>query len=352
MDSPGFKKKYDLLIVGIGLAGVSLAAHVPPGVSALVIDAKNSLGERPCGGVMTRKAFSQPWVSTHFDSFAGTPYALRARITDHQLGRDKLFENELRNIEKKELLEWFFKNIPSNVDVRFGTRLADIRSSGDNGFEVTLHHKGREEVSVVNAGQLVGADGVNSTVRRHFQPDFDMRKYHAVQVTAQSQTEDPFFNIIVDTEVTEYYAWKVPKAGDYLVGFATREKEGMAGRLDALLKKTGCRAAGVPRYAAVGRFWPTSESRLNDVPNAYLIGEAASHIGYFSDGISWALRGAECVAGIIGSPDARRRYRDFNRQMVAELAGQHKFFHGFLESPDARGKMFVLMAAVDRFPEF
>ncbi len=353
MDSPGFKKKYDLLVAGMGLAGVSLAAHVPPGLSALAIDVKNSLGERPCGGVMTYKAFSHPWVSGHLDSFSCAPNRLLSRVTDRQLRRDKIFQNELRNVDKKGMLEWFFKRIPPQVDVRLGTRLADIRSSGDHGFEVTLRHEGGDGVSVVSVGQLVGADGVNSAVRRHIYPSRELRKYHAVQVTAQSQTEeDAFFDIIVDTEVTEFYAWKIPKAGNHIVGFATQEKEGMAERLGVLLEKTACRAVGVPKWNLVGRYWPEPQGLLVDVPNAFLIGEAAGHIGYFSDGISWALSGAECAANILGTSDARRRFQDFNRRMTGELEDQHKFFGGFLESQDARRKMYWLMAAMARYPEF
>ncbi|MBI3580999.1 MAG: hypothetical protein HY098_02810 [Nitrospinae bacterium] len=352
MDSPGIKKKYDLLIAGLGLAGVSLAANVPPGVSALAIDVKNSIGGRPCGGVMTYKAFSHPWISGHIDSFASAPTSLRARIVDHQLRRDKILENDLRNIDKEALLEWFLKKIPPDVEVRFGARLADVRPSGNHGFEVTLNHAGGGGISVVEAERIVGADGVNSAVRRHFRPGCDARRYHAVQVKTQSQTEDGFFNIIVDTDVTEYYAWKIPKRGGHVVGFASQEKEGMAERLDALLEKTGCRAVGVPKWTMVGRYWPTSEIQTNDVPNAYLIGEAAGHIGYFSDGMSWALRGAECVAKILGAPDARRQHQDFNRRLVAELADQHEFFRAFLESPDARRKMFLLTAGFDRVPEF
>lgn len=174
-----------------------------------------------------------------------------------------------------------------------------------------------------------GADGANSMIRRWALPGHRLPAYLALQEWYSTDRALPYYTAIFDPEVTDFYAWTIPKGDHLLVGAAVprdgaRErfqllKEKLRARgfeFGRLAKREGClllRPRG-PRHLALG------------ARNLALVGEAAGWISPSSaEGLSYAMRSALALARAMdaGLEGLVARYRAATRGLAANLTGKH-----------------------------
>lgn len=147
------KNKYDVIIVGAGIAGTKLALEIAPsGNSVLLVEKNSKLGTKACGHGITMgdiSFFEEQDLSMPFGkveiSYGNikTIFPKRGSILA-SVDREKYLENCLADIRKYE-----------NIDVVLGAKVEII-----SGEEIMVNS------NIIHCQYLVGADGSASAVRR------------------------------------------------------------------------------------------------------------------------------------------------------------------------------------------
>jgi flavin-dependent dehydrogenase len=206
--------------------------------------------------------------------------------------------------------------VPDTVDVRSYCRFQKLeQKSGQAAYKPLQIYftdkQGREHSEQVRV--LVGADGAFSSVRHLCCSLYDIdndiilpKQYIAVQdwFTAENVlASNPFIDFwndytgVFDTELTDFYAWTIPKDNVLLVGGAIPKQRNCRLHFEQFKKKMGdfglhlgkpfrCEAGAMSR--------PLSNSSVFlGMENVVLTGEAAGLISPSSaEGISFAMAGA------------------------------------------------------------
>ena len=172
----------------------------------------------------------------------------------------------------------------------------------------------------VAADVVIGADGVNSVVRRKLVGRIP--REHLGVTLGYWVTNGPVDEVIVQTYRDLLgYAWYFPRRDHANVGIGTRaigaDVPDLWRRLDAFVqaqcpqaRKTGKWGAGIPA-ASDGAFWQTPCAG----PNWALVGDAAGHVHtLLGEGMSYALDDARLVAQAIAGGDLSAYDRAWRRE--------------------------------------
>lgn len=156
-------KRFDVVIVGAGLAGLQCARTLArKGFSVLIADRKRTL-ERPVHttGIFVRRTLEDFDIPARF---LGPP--VRHVVLRSPAGRSLRLESaadEFRVGRMGELyLEFLRQATQSGAEALTRAQFVSAREGGENGTLVTLKVEGRE--TTVRARYLVGADGASSAV--------------------------------------------------------------------------------------------------------------------------------------------------------------------------------------------
>ncbi len=104
----------------------------------------------------------------------------------------------------------------AEVEIRLNTKAIDVRKE-----TVFVEHKGRGEI--VKAKVVVGADGVNSKMRKIIGINTDIKNHvHAYQVVAKGNFERDFVKLYFGDYAKNFFAWVVPENEERArIGLAT-----------------------------------------------------------------------------------------------------------------------------------
>ncbi len=337
---------YDIIIVGAGPAGATLARLLGEKRSVLLLDGRclgnagargGEIEEKCCGGLLApdaAKALARAGLSLPPD-IAVTGQPLTVRAVDLASGQERSYPRTYINMDRVAFEGWLLSLLPEGVVLRDGRRcLAAYRegTGGDMSWRVRV--AGGENYA---GRMLVGADGANSFARRAALGQKPERGhvYLAVQDSyplAQSGREHAEYLALFHPELTDFYAWAIPKENKLLVGAAfppaCRRKgrmtpdEGMDFLRAALIERgypLGPLPAGEVERQSCLLLRPglgdilTGQAMPGEAP-VFCIGEAAGWISPSSaEGFSYALASAQALAGAVLSgkdgPDILRRYK-------------------------------------------
>ncbi|HOX47391.1 MAG TPA: FAD-binding protein [Myxococcota bacterium] len=343
-------REYDLVIVGAGPAGATLARLVGPGLRVLLVD-RRSLDrpcqpgdpEKCCGGLLAPDA--QEMLAR---LRLGVPHACLAdpqlfsvRVLDLDNGLERHYQRFYLNVDRERFDRWLYGLVPEAVERRPGTRLVGL-TPGQRGCRLSLERDGRREE--VAARWVVGADGAHSAVRGLAFPAAPWpRRYTALQHTFEFQEDHPHYLSVFDRRVTDYYSWAIPKQGTLLVGSALAPDGGARARFDLLLAALRQRGFRLGRRLKRRGCWLLRPFHPGHIlpggGRVLLLGEAAGLISPSSaEGISFALRSALCLArSLAEAPDEplRRYARALLPMRVALVAKACKA--PFIHHPALRG---------------
>jgi len=314
---------YDIAIIGAGPAGATLARLIARRYRVLLVDRRDLSSpagargaEKCCGGLLAPDA--QQMLGRLGLGLPGrvlvAPQLFVVRAVDVRGGLQRFYQRHYINMDRGRFDRWLFSLVPPGVDCRAGWRLESCRRAR-RGFALGLR-RGRREFTE-RARVLVGADGAGSQVRRLLGARRRCAPLLAVQQWHETPHAPAHFAAIFDPDVTDFYAWAIPKGDALVVGSAVttgREARAKLSRLAERLRLLGFALGRCIRREAAGLVRP----RLSSLPDpvagddAALIGEAAGFVSPSSaEGISYALRSAVMLAEALsdGPDGALRRYR-------------------------------------------
>jgi len=301
--------RYDIIIIGAGPAGSTLARLLAPRFRVLVIEKRplnrssrgGPAGTKCCGGLLApdaQETLARLGLGVPRGVCAG-PQLFTVRTIDLDNGLESYYQRHYLNIDRESFDRWLISLVPGSVDVRCGCRFAGFTEDA-SGVTVRFIQNGKERSA--RAHVLAGADGASSRVRAALFPGEEFhRTYLALQEWVRVDSPLPYFSAIFDREITDFYSWTIPKDGHLLVGTALAPRDEPWKKFALLKEKLAAYGYRFPRAGKVKGTLLLRPARSSQVRcgagRIALLGEAAGFISPTSaEGISYAMKSAMALA--------------------------------------------------------
>ena len=308
---------YDIIIIGLGPAGATLARLLDKRYSVAVIDKKSSEEKgfrKPCGGLLAtdaQKALSR-FDLTLPKKVLVDPQIFAVRTIDLDTGNTQHYQRFYINLDRHKFDLWLKSLIPDHVEI-FDNCLCTGIKKREERYDVEFIQE--DQKHVISGRYIVGADGANSIVRRYLYPNKKIRSYVSIQQWFAETSHTPFYSCIFDSKNTDCYSWTISKDGHFIFGGAY-PKQGCRERFEdqkKQLEKLGMNFGEVLRTESCLVLRP---SKFNDFctgeDNVFLIGEAAGFISPSSlEGISSSINTGYYLSKVLNSnnPDPCKAYQ-------------------------------------------
>ncbi|MGM0688784.1 MAG: FAD-binding protein [Bacillota bacterium] len=326
---------YDVIIVGAGPAGSTLARLISTNYKVLLVDKRfgpssTAPSKKCCGGLLAPDAqniLGTLGLALPRDILVG-PQIFKVRAIDLQAGLDKYYQRFYINMDRNKFDHWLISLLPHSVETRFGKHLTEIEK-GDS-FRIQLN--GENSLEELECKVLVGADGAVSSVRRQLFPySANPHRYLAIQEWFLTSDVMPYFSAIFEPSITDFYSWIIPKENCLLLGAALppgKDAYQKFSRLKQKLNHYGFNLEDSIKRESAPVLRPTRSGEILMGSNrVLLIGEAAGLISPSSaEGLSYAFTSALLASrslkeGLI-NPAARYQkmarplYRNINHKLI------------------------------------
>ncbi len=299
---------YDIVIVGAGPAGATLARLIGSKYKVLLIDKRDMENENPkkiknkcCGGLLApdaQKMIAQLGLGIPKDILVN-PQLFAVRTIDLTNQIERLYQRFYFNMDRDKFDQWLISIIPNEVDKRLNAYFKSFTEIS-GGYEISYIYNGQEILAKTKI--IVGADGASSKIRKLIAKDISSpEKYISIQEWYECTEYTPYFTAIFDEEISDFYSWVIPKDNYLLLGSALRPREDTWNKynlLKAKLIKLGFTFEN--KFKTEGAYInrPKRGAQLyGGKDNIALVGEAAGAISPSSaEGISYALKSSLYLA--------------------------------------------------------
>ncbi|MCT4544165.1 MAG: FAD-binding protein [Vallitalea sp.] len=297
---------YDIVIIGSGPAGATLARMLDNKYKILIVDKRNLnenkeyKREKCCGGLIApdaQKMLAHLGLGIPKQVLTG-PQMFSVKSIDFDNKMEKHYQRHYINIDREKFDRWLVSLIPETVNTDYGCQFISYKEKDDY-IEVKLRNK---EEYVIKTKILVGADGAISKVRKQtFKNSKFPESYISIQKWYKTNVDMPYYTSIFDKEITDFYSWIIQKDEYMLIGSAIPSKYNANEKYDILLNKLKkCGYDIGEEYKKTGTLIMRTR-KLNQINvvkgKVALIGEAAGLISSSSaEGISYALKSGAMLA--------------------------------------------------------
>jgi flavin-dependent dehydrogenase len=300
---------YDIVIIGAGPAGATLARLLNKEYSVAVIDKKRSAEKgfrKPCGGLLAtdaQEALSRFGLTLPKEVLVD-PQIFAVRTIDMDSGITRHYQRFYINLDRHKFDLWLKSLIPQTVTVFDDCNCTCIRKQ-EEGYQVEYVQDGIKQT--ITTKYIVGADGANSMVRRYLYPNKRIRNYVSIQQWFTEVNPNPFYSCIFDAKNTDCYSWTISKDGYFIFGGAY-PKHGCRKRFDDQKKRLEKLGICFGKELRTESCLVLRPSKMKDFctgeDNIFLIGEAAGFISPSSlEGISSAINTGYYLSEILNAKD-------------------------------------------------
>ncbi|OJU33929.1 MAG: hypothetical protein BGN96_14190 [Bacteroidales bacterium 45-6] len=313
-------KKYDVVIVGAGPAGLKCAETLGgSGKTVLLLERNEKIGPKVCAGGLTGKDIAYLNLPKELVEYSYNEVLVHVKGVTKQIKWDEDFAY---TIDREELGQWQLKKLQvfPNVEVRTGCRVSKVTSE--------FVQFGDEQIAY---NYLVGADGSNSVVKRYLgftNPPQGIGIQYIIP-TDQFQKFEFFFD---PSYFSAWYAWIFPHRGYVSIGCGASPKvlpaKALQDNFHRWLKEQKIDISDA-RYEAFPMNYDFTGIEFG---NIFLTGDAAGLLSSFTgEGIFQALVSGEEVAKMILSPG-------YVSPKIPELIHKHKRHREVLDRLIGAGK--------------
>ena len=291
--------KYDVIIVGAGPAGLRCAEILGQSeLKVLLLEKDNTFGNKVCAGGITRKDLAILDLPDSLIEHKITHTAIHSRKRSNDTIVPDPF---VFTVNRNELGAWQREQLKTtSVEVLTNSKVTSVEKdhlivNGSDSFGFNY---------------LVGADGVNSIVRKHLQIPTE-KILIGIQYSIPGNFE-PKLEIFMDSKLFgSWYAWIFPHRNSIAVG-AVCDPKMMSSKLLKDNFHSWIRQKGLDISRAKYSSWPINyDYRGIRFGHTFLAGEAAGLAsGFTGEGIYQSLVSGETVANII--LDKKNNSNDFD----------------------------------------
>jgi geranylgeranyl reductase len=303
---------FDIAIIGAGPSGSTLARLLSARYRVLLVDRRNLSVDEPtprfrkaCGGLLAPDAqamLARLGLGLPQSVLVG-PQLFVVRTLDLQTSLERYYQRFYFNLDRERFDRWLASLVPDTVDRRFATEFRALHRE-PSGYRLTLHNA--EGTMDVRARILIGADGARSKVRTLGVSAWPAapREYLAVQEWLEADATPPWFSVVFDPELTDFYGWTIPKGNSILLGAALPGGADARARFEQLkerLTRHGFTFGPVQRREGHPILRPRLPGGSPRLPEGLLlIGEAGGFISPSSaEGFSYAFQSALVAAEVL-----------------------------------------------------
>ncbi len=337
---------YDIVIVGSGPAGSTLARLIGDKYKVLLIDKRDLENENPknlttkcCGGLLAPDAqemVAKLGLGIPKDILVD-PQLFAVRTIDLPNKIERLYQRFYFNMDRDKFDRWLVSILPTGVDKKFNTFFKNFAEI-PGGYEIRYIFNGQEISAKTRV--IIGADGALSKIRKSITKDTP-EKYIAIQEWFESADYIPHFTAIFDEEISDFYSWIIPKENYLLLGSALRPRESTWKKYDMLktkLRQLGFNFDTKIKTEGAYIYRPKKVSQLHVGRDGIaLVGEAAGAISPSSaEGISYALKSSLYLAqsleeGIDGFLDRyKQKVKDIKLNLLIKNLKSPAMYNPFL----------------------
>ncbi|AVM68996.1 oxidoreductase [Lachnospiraceae bacterium oral taxon 500] len=302
---------YDIVIVGAGPAGATLARLLPDSYRVLLLD-KKPLAEadwpmKCCGGLLSESAQK---VMAEMNLNLPTevliqPQTFVLRVMDLNYPLERSYQKRYYNMDRGKFEQWLVSLVPDTVEKRGGYAVKDFHRCLQ-GVELVIKNRANGEEKRIRSRMVAAADGASSVFRHKLYKNCDDPRYVSIQEWYENTGGIDYYAAIVDEQVTDFYSWLIPKGNAVILGGAFRQDKTLGSPSDCFLRlKEGLMARGLLLGERLRRegcelLRPVNNRMMTGNRKIALLGEAAGFISPSSaEGFSYAFRSALGLAEAI-----------------------------------------------------
>ena len=290
---------YDVIIVGAGPSGCSVANFLKKDYKILMIDWSLFPRDKPCGGLLTDETIEFLPKFKLPENFFSQPKEISMRFIDWDNKIEVDQKRNFWNVDRRKF-DYSLLNLSRNsIEFFSNTKFLDLEIN--NGVKVLIERSNKRKI--IKSKYLVGADGAFSSIRRKI-TNKDLTRYIAVQEWVPKVKDIETFDYILCNEITDFYSWLIPKGNRFVIGSALNFKSNTVEKMNLfrnkLRERNGLFIIPSKKESALLTRPKSIEEIVLGNNNVFLLGEAAGLISPSTgEGISFALRsGYFCAQAI------------------------------------------------------